>query len=138
MKIREKCWNGRYEQQQHSFTSPLLGAGQPLHKSFSLDFIQIAAKIMTKGPLGMSFEDLEDIASFSHLIVTPSGESRLKKERNKIAIYITYSNIHECDGYTCRVGLSFATTVSVLQKQRKKMKVHHSCGLILRPPNRQP
>lgn len=50
----------------------------------------------------------------------------------------TYSNIHKCDGNTCRIGLGFATTVSLLQKQRKKMKVHHSCGLILRPPNRQP
>lgn len=50
---------------------------------------------------------------------------------------IQISKTWTCHGNTCRAGLGLATTVSLLQKQRKKMKVHHSCGLILRSPNRQ-
>ena len=59
------------------FTSPfLIGADQPVYKIFSLHLIKIVAEVMGKGPLGMSFEDLEGISSFSHLIEAPSKESK--------------------------------------------------------------
>lgn len=58
-------------------TSPLLiGADQPVDKIFSLDLVQIVAEVMGKGPLRMSFKDLEGISSFPHLIQMPSKKSK--------------------------------------------------------------
>lgn len=51
----------------------LIGADQPVYKIFRLDLIKIVAEIMGKGPLRMSFEDLEGIFSFPQM---PSKESK--------------------------------------------------------------
>lgn len=38
---------------------------------------------------------------------------------------------------THRVGLSLSTTISSPQEQRHRIKIHHTCGLILRSPSHQ-
>lgn len=93
---------------------------------------------MGEGPLRVSFKGLDVISSFSREIWMPSKESRQKKRFDRVKSPHQKKEKWNCDGDTCRARLGFAATVSLLHKQRKKMKVHHSCGLILGSPNRQP